>query len=50
MAGAVYLLLQSEQILGFRIEPDLSSENPTALYFVFILVSQLVGILLAPYR
>lgn len=38
LGGAVYLLLESKSILGFDINPDLSSDNPTAIVFSLILI------------
>lgn len=38
LGGAVYLLFQSREVLGFNIDPDLSSDNPTAIFFSLILI------------
>lgn len=38
LGGAVYLLLNSQAILGFKINPDLSSDNPSAIVFSLILI------------
>jgi len=38
LGGAIYLLIESKDILGFAIEANLSNDNPTAIYFSFLLI------------
>ena len=35
---AIYVLIKSEDILGFRVATDLSPDNPTAVHFSILLV------------
>ena len=43
MAGllglAIFVLIKAEDVLGFHIVTDLSNDNPTAVHFSILLVS-----------
>jgi hypothetical protein len=36
---AIFVLIKAEDVVGFHISTDLSSENPTAVHFSILLVS-----------
>ncbi|TRY80973.1 hypothetical protein TCAL_02965 [Tigriopus californicus] len=42
LAGGVFLLVESESILGFPIQADVSADNPSALYFMLLLIGLVV--------
>ena len=46
LGGAIYVLVQSKQILGFHIELNLNEGNPTAILFsLFLIVIVVFGFL-----
>lgn len=38
LGGALYVLFKSDEVFGFRIDPNLSPDNPSAIYFSFLLI------------
>jgi hypothetical protein len=40
---AIFVLIKAEDVLGFHISTDLSSDNPTAVHFSILLVRRFSG-------